>query len=790
MEGMLSQLGHFSIDKRIGRGGMAEVYLATDDNTGRECAIKVLHEHITGDDTFVQRFLHEIKANKIFQHENIVEVIDGGFADGRYYMAMEYIDGTSLDGVLRKTGALPLPIAVYVMNCALDGLAHAHKHSIVHRDLKPANIMVTSDGRIKLTDFGVAKVADFTQLTVEGQIIGTPAFMSPEQVKGEKIDTRSDLFSMGIIFYLLLLGHNPFKEDTVPSTVLKIMTYNPPPAYELDPTIPLDVERVFDRMLAKDVRERYSSARKCAEDLTEYIEREGFWCSRSGFQRFIEDPEGVRRKINGTQAQVFFEKGKEVYYIDRSKHGQALMEFYRALYLDPDHGEAIRYIERICERHSYNIEPVRNPEINALEEELADSPYDPDLLRALVKEHQQQNNLLEAVKYLRRLQKLAPDDDTIRSQLATLVGEDEVRSRTSVLKLDFRSVASTQITSGKAPSRNITRSKRVSQASRRKRAGATTEVLLKDQNLFQRLLGDQSRAIMAGSVTVVLLVVFAVMALRQSDSTVVQEDAPSELLSRLERAERGGSESFFRASDSMLSASGCADCEQIRARAEEAFNNRQFNTAKSLFNDYQNSLDSPSVYTKIRLAEVDMKLGQKDEAARKLEEITIEHSDAKEIALAYRLQAVLNLDRGDTSMALKAYRDAAQNVDRLGDPNLSGRILNQFGELLQKNNQEYEAVNVYNRVINSQAEVDISNQARLGLANIYRTQNNQPQAQMLYQFVVRTAPENSVPKEVASRALEELEREMAIQPTTPPEEGYAHGNVQVQDLDESGLSPY
>ena len=247
------QIKHYEIQKLLGRGGMAEVYLARDSRDGSMCAVKVLSKNIASDVKYVKRFLHETRTYTLLDHPNIVKLYDGGEHNGLFFMAMEYVDGKSLDDLLKQYAPLPVPIAAYILDQVLAGLQHAHDRNVVHRDIKPANILITSKGEIKLSDFGIAKVTEFTQLTATGQIIGTPSFMSPEQIRGGDIDPRSDLFSLGVMSYILMTGINPFEADNIPNTVMKILQQEPTPIYEIIPTIPVDLEHLLDQLLAKEL---------------------------------------------------------------------------------------------------------------------------------------------------------------------------------------------------------------------------------------------------------------------------------------------------------------------------------------------------------------------------------------------------------------------------------------------------------------------------------------------------------------------------------------------------------
>jgi len=199
----------------IGGGGMAHVYLARHRFHGGLFAIKVLAEHLAGDPSIISRFEHEARmAASLGSHPNIAPIFDIGEGNGLHYLVMQFILGEDLASFLRREGPVPLPAAANVIAQATEALSCAEERHIVHRDLKPANMLLDESGRIKLLDFGIARIADNSNgLTLPGESIGTPYYMSPEQVRGEPCDIRSDLYSLGVVFFELLSGHKPFENE-------------------------------------------------------------------------------------------------------------------------------------------------------------------------------------------------------------------------------------------------------------------------------------------------------------------------------------------------------------------------------------------------------------------------------------------------------------------------------------------------------------------------------------------------------------------------------------------------
>lgn len=254
------QLGKYQINERLGRGGMATVYRAYQPGIDRFVAIKVIHLHFADDPTFIERFRREARAVGALRHPNIVQVIDFDTADGMYYMVMEYLQGETLKARLQRVGALPVPEALTIGRKLADAVSYAHTEGMLHRDIKPANVIFAKNGEPILTDFGIAKLADSTGLTASGSATGTPAYMSPEAGRGEKVDERSDVYSLGVVLYEMLTGALPFDADT-PYAVIQKHNFEPLPSpRKFRPDLPAHVEMIVIKALAKQPAERYPSA--------------------------------------------------------------------------------------------------------------------------------------------------------------------------------------------------------------------------------------------------------------------------------------------------------------------------------------------------------------------------------------------------------------------------------------------------------------------------------------------------------------------------------------------------
>jgi beta-lactam-binding protein with PASTA domain/predicted Ser/Thr protein kinase len=258
--------GRYRIVRKLGAGGMADVYLAEDQELGRRVAIKILNNRHANDAQFIERFRREAKNAAALNHPNIVSIYDRGEAEDTYYIAMEYLDGRTLKELVIGRGPAPVNVAVEYARQILSALRFAHRHGIVHRDIKPHNVLVDREGRVKVTDFGIAR-AGTSQMTEAGSIVGTAQYLSPEQARGGEVDQRSDLYSLGVVLYELLTGQTPFDGDTPVEIAMKHLSATPRPPSQIRRDVPRDLDMVVMRALAKDPDARYQSADEMEADL-------------------------------------------------------------------------------------------------------------------------------------------------------------------------------------------------------------------------------------------------------------------------------------------------------------------------------------------------------------------------------------------------------------------------------------------------------------------------------------------------------------------------------------------
>jgi eukaryotic-like serine/threonine-protein kinase len=262
----LDQIGRYKIVGKIGQGGTSHVWKGFDAALDRHVAIKTISADMADDPTLQKRFKREAESAAGLNHPHIITIYDFGQEQDKLYMAMELLEGVDLKQAIGQGRLKSLDDKLEIMSQICDGLAFAHAHDIVHRDLKPANLFLLPDGQVKIMDFGLARVSG-SDMTRTGMAMGTPHYMSPEQVRGEHVDFRSDVFALGCVFYEILTGKKPFDADSIHSVLYKVMQEEPKPVRELSPDLPPVLQQVLDKAMAKRPEERFQSAVEFGEVL-------------------------------------------------------------------------------------------------------------------------------------------------------------------------------------------------------------------------------------------------------------------------------------------------------------------------------------------------------------------------------------------------------------------------------------------------------------------------------------------------------------------------------------------
>jgi serine/threonine-protein kinase len=263
--------GRYRLEGRLGFGGMSTVHLALDVRLERQVAVKLLAEHLADDPTFVSRFQREAQAAARLVHPNIVQVFDSGQDDstGQYFIVMEYIEGQSCAEILRDDGWLEVDESISIIDQACEGLHYAHRHGVVHRDVKPGNLLRAREGDVKLADFGIAKATEQSSITQVGSVLGTAAYLAPEQARGEEAGPRADLYALGVVTYQLISGRLPYEATSLTELALKQQQESPPMLDTLVAAVTPALAEAVAIALALDPQERYQTAREMGRALSD-----------------------------------------------------------------------------------------------------------------------------------------------------------------------------------------------------------------------------------------------------------------------------------------------------------------------------------------------------------------------------------------------------------------------------------------------------------------------------------------------------------------------------------------
>ena len=330
----MASFGRYEIDGKLGEGAMGVVYRARDSAIGRIVALKMLSAEVGAEEELHQRFQREAEAIGRLNHPNVVTVYDLGHHEGQLYMAMELLEGEDLRSLVESRAEIPLADRVRILIQICRGLDYAHSKGVVHRDVKPANIHVSAAGKVKLLDFGLARVATRETITRRGVILGTPDYMAPEQAMGKGVDRRSDVFSAGVVFYEFLTLEKPFKGKTLHAVLYQIIQEEPDPLLTVNPEIPVRLAAVVHGMLRKDPDRRYASMEDVGRELTAIHDA----LRRSRSRSALPNPappagEELRAKVRDhlTRARAHLEAGRV---------REAVAETADALAADPSSDDA------------------------------------------------------------------------------------------------------------------------------------------------------------------------------------------------------------------------------------------------------------------------------------------------------------------------------------------------------------------------------------------------------------------------------------------------------------------
>jgi len=330
--------------EQIALGGMATVYKARKVSLDKPVAIKVLFPHLAQDSVYIERFKREAQTAARVQHDNIVNVIDYGESDGSHYIVMEYYDGVTLEQLLEANQSIPPDICCAVLLNVCYGLEAAHAANLVHRDIKPANVIFTRNGGVKIADFGLARALDkMTSVTQHGKIIGTPAYMSPEQTRGDTVGTQSDIFSLGVVAFELACSRRPFEGRNYAEVVDNIQSFIPELVSEINPLIGERFSSVVERMLGKESDDRYAHIAEAVLDLEEAIDEAGFKRDRRTLGRYVTNPEKYLKEFRNSRLKRLRKNEPEA----GTGSAKLIAYFRQVLFLDPANERARDMLKRL-----------------------------------------------------------------------------------------------------------------------------------------------------------------------------------------------------------------------------------------------------------------------------------------------------------------------------------------------------------------------------------------------------------------------------------------------------------
>ncbi len=353
-------ISNYKVTELIGSGGMANIFKAIQLSLDRPVALKIMHQHLSMNEGFIARFEKEAKQAAQLHHENIVSIIDYGHDGGDYYIAMEFIDGINLKNLLEKQNRLPLELGLLISHQVAEGLKYAHSQNLVHRDIKPANIILSHDGRVMITDFGIAKGDDDLSITATGQMIGSPAYMSPEQAAGRPHDHRSDIFSLGIIMYEMIAGKKPFKGETYQAMVTSIMSQTPEPLKKLRIDVNNEIDGVVRKAMVKDMESRYQNVEELADNIYAQLERFKIPPVKKLMSSFLKNPNKMTEKLRGEKISNHMESALYFMTQGESRLKDARREFEDVLRFDKNNKSAKKYLSKLDSHISDNATEITN----------------------------------------------------------------------------------------------------------------------------------------------------------------------------------------------------------------------------------------------------------------------------------------------------------------------------------------------------------------------------------------------------------------------------------------------
>jgi serine/threonine protein kinase len=343
----LKEIGKYVIEKELGKGGMATVYLALHKDLGRQVALKIMHPHLACEEESRRRFELEAKAVAKLEHTNVVQIYDFGSHNDLFYIAMELVQGLDVEKLIKANGALPSEIAAVIVSGVAGGLASAHKNGIIHRDVKPANFIVKADGVVKLSDFGIVKMDGSASMTKSDSIVGTPYYIAPEQIEGSKASASSDIYALGVSMYYMLTGKYPYKSETLPLVLAAIAKGNYMPIREALPSISTEMIAIVEKMMHKDPQKRYTDSQQIVQDLNSFLYKRQVSADPLIVVNYFADPAGFSKTLRESGIRVRFTRARS--YAEKGMVLEAFQELESILQEDPTNSDVKEELERLSD---------------------------------------------------------------------------------------------------------------------------------------------------------------------------------------------------------------------------------------------------------------------------------------------------------------------------------------------------------------------------------------------------------------------------------------------------------
>ncbi len=705
---MPERIDHYRIVRRIALGGMAEIFEAVDEKSGRTVALKKILPHIATDPDFLDRFFHEIRIQISLKHPNVVELLDCSPTPQQAYIVMEFVDGGELHSLRRQSGRFPWEIALFVVQEALSGLAAAHAKGVIHRDIKPQNIMWTRDGCVKIGDFGISHAEHLTRLTHTGTVVGTPAHMSPEQARGEELDARTDLFSMGTVLYELLCGYNPFTADSIAASLRRVAEVEPDLPSLLDPSIPPSVDSFLRMLHAKDRSRRFASAAAARDGLEALYQREGVTRPGVLFREFLANPPVFVAARNQRLARESAAAAERLLQDRNAPPEEALWAAYQTVACTPDDPAAQTLLRTAALRAGQREKPLDNARIRELEEALKKDPDSLVLLLQLAKLYRLEHDFLNLMRFFRKLQSLGPSDAYTRGQVASLLsgGEPTPGFATRAVPL----------AAGGTP--------------------RTVPVIPRDESSRAGLLA-------AAGIFIVLASLGVWWAKR----------AP-----RLPSGDRFSSPAGAPLPVVAPARGGEADLQRIRERG--ALLEREAGAASALA-FYEEALEAnarPASRATLLSLLADLALKEQDRPrATKALDALLEIPEARPRALLRKGDFLASLGQGDAADLL--FEEAA----RANDLAVSVPATLRLARNAERSQDTVRATTLYEEILLKAPGSSHADEARLGLAALYRAEGRLSDARRQYEEVLKKEMPASDARKAAEAGLKALERSPAVE---------------------------